>query len=61
MTPFQDNLELVIKKYVCQCHSSFPGIYYNPKKEVLSGMNKYNYSHNHLDFCLNWLFIHFLK
>ena len=29
------------------------------KKEVLSGIIKYNSSHNHLGFCLNWLFIHF--
>ena len=32
MTPFRENLQLVIKRYFCQCHNSFPGIYYNSKK-----------------------------
>ena len=50
MTPFQDKLQLVINKYFFQCHDSFPGIDYISNKEMLIGMSKYNYSHNHLDF-----------
>ena len=57
MTPFIEKLQLVIKKYLCQCHNSFPGIVYNSNKEVLIGMSRYNYSQNHLNFILKCLFI----
>ena len=39
MTPFRGRLKLVTNKYLFQCHDSFPGIDYNPNKEVLSGMS----------------------
>ena len=57
MTLFWDNLLLVMKKYFCRLHDSFPGIDYNSNKEVLIGMSNYNYSHNHIDFFWIWLFI----
>ena len=46
MKPFQDNLELVINKYLCSLNDSFPGIDSISNKQVLSGMGKYNYSNN---------------
>ena len=59
MTPFQDNFQLVINNYLCQCHNSLPGIYFDSNKEVLSGISKYNYSHNNLDFVwIGYLFIY---
>ena len=49
MKPFRYNLQLIINKYLCQCHNSFPVIEYNSNQEVLSGMSKYNYSQNQLN------------
>ena len=59
ITPFQDNLQFFIRKYLFQCHNSSPSIDYNSKKEVASEMSKYNYSHHHIEFILNCLSIYF--
>ena len=48
MNSFQDKLELVIKKYLCKFHDSFPGIDCISNEQVLIGMSKYNYSHNYI-------------
>ena len=48
MRPFLDNFELVINKYFCSFHNSFPGIYYSSKYQMLSEMGIYNYSYNNV-------------
>ena len=50
MNPFGYNLELVIKKYLCILHDSFPGIDYSSNYQLLSGIGKYNSSYNHISF-----------
>ena len=40
MTQFQDNLHLVIRKYLCHLHDSFPGIDYISNKQVLGGTSQ---------------------
>ena len=40
MTQFLENIQMVIKKYLCQCHASFPGSDYISNEEVSSGMSK---------------------
>ena len=46
MKQFRDNLELVIKIYLCSLYYPFPGIDYVANEQVLSGMSKYNSYHN---------------
>ena len=41
MKPFQDNLELVMKKYLFSWHDSFPGVDTFSNDQVLSSMSKY--------------------
>ena len=40
ITPFLDNLQLVMCKYLFHLHDSFPGINYISNKQVLSGTSK---------------------
>ena len=54
---FQDNLKLVIKKYLCSFHYWFLGIYYISNENLLSGMSKHNPSYNYISICFNWLII----
>ena len=46
MKPFHTNLELVMKKYLCSWHDSFPGVDSNSNDQILSGMIKYISSYN---------------
>ena len=39
MTPFQDNIELIIEKHSFLMHCVFPGVDYNSNKQVLSGIS----------------------
>ena len=58
MKTFQDNLELVINKYLCSLHDLFPGIDSISNKQVLSGMIKYNYYHNYIStFFKGYIFL----
>ena len=48
MTPFQDELVLVMEKYVCSLHDSFPGIDSISNEQLLNGIMKYNSSDNYI-------------
>ena len=41
MKPFQTNLELVIKKYLCSWNDSFPGVESSSNDQMLSGTINY--------------------
>ena len=42
--PFQNNLKLVIKKYLCSGNDPLPGVEYSSNDQVFSGiMTKYIY------------------
>ena len=48
MKPFRDNFGLVIKKYLCSLHDSFPVMESISNEQALSGMSKYNSSYNYI-------------
>ena len=54
MKPFRGNLVLVINKYLCILHISFPGIDSISNEQVLSGMSKYNSYHN-CNYIFDWI------
>ena len=60
MKPFQTNLKLVIKKFFCSWHESFPGVEYSSNYLVLSVMSKYISSYNLMSIMFEF-YIHFFN
>ena len=61
MKPFQGYFELVINECLYSLHDSFPGIDSISKKQVLSVIIKYNYSHNYISFFFEFAIYFLLK
>ena len=54
MKPFWDNLDRVIKKYLCSLHDSFPGVDSYSNIQVLCGMSRYISSYNYILILFNF-------
>ena len=54
MTPFWDNLQLVINKSLYHWCDSFPGIDYISNEQALIGISEWSSSQNHIGFF--WIF-----